>query len=705
MGTRSIVFLGVLLLCFCLGCNTAHDNLEQPDTSTDSLAIWVQWARDSIELSQQDKTQLLEKALQANDALANDSIQTQNLSRISLAFSRLGDTLNFKRTNAELMALAKKTDNALAHGEAHWDLGSYHRTTKPDSAYYHFKEAHMLFSKASLDTSKLDYPGRMLVSMASTREKVKDYIGAEKDVIKAIEYYNSIDQKKRLYDAHNLLAITQDGLNKSEKALEYYKKAKEFIPFLKKDRQFSSTLQNTNNSAAVYLRKKDYSTAYEQYQKLAQKDSFLQTSPQLYAQVLSSMAISQFKSGQTEDSNAPLQLLQRSNAIFDSLGANTTYYKARNHEYLAEIFVAQKDTLEAISEASTSVAIAKKTLNNDRLLSSLKLLTTIDRVHSAAHARAYFDLNEQLQLQERNIQDKFARIQLETDEAIERNAYLARQKRLWTGIALGMLLLGIAIFTIIAQRINNQRLRFQQRQQESNQEIYNLMLAQQGKFQEGKQLEQKRISEEIHDGILGQMLGIRLILSGLNERDDASAIQQRAELIEKMRELEEEIRTISHELNDASYQKIHNFIAAIDDLVKTISASAKLECDLTYDTEMNWDGLDGDLKINMYRIVQESLQNCVKHANCNAVLVNFTTTEKMVMVMIKDDGVGFDTKKGKKGIGLKNVISRVGKLSGTLKVDSTLGEGTAITVQFPKEIENVGHDEDSIGEPRQVQEV
>ena len=105
---------------------------------------------------------------------------------------------------------------------------------------------------------------------------------------------------------------------------------------------------------------------------------------------------------------------------------------------------------------------------------------------------------------------------------------------------------------------SNSQLKFKQKQQESNQEIYNLMLSQQGKFEEGKQLEQKRISEELHDGILGEMLGIRLILSGLNEREDQASIDQRAALIEKLRDLEEEIRTISHELNHAAYKKFHN---------------------------------------------------------------------------------------------------------------------------------------------------
>ena len=184
-----------------------------------------------------------------------------------------------------------------------------------------------------------------------------------------------------------------------------------------------------------------------------------------------------------------------------------TYDKARNYEYKAEVLDKFGNTKLAVENALLAKKIAEESTNNDRLLSSLKLLTTLDKEKSAQYAEAYFKLNEELQLKERTIQDKFARIELETDEVIEENETLAKQKETLVGIAIGLLLLGIGVFVIVSQRANNQKLKFQQSQQESNQEIYNLMLSQQGKFQEGKQLEQKRISEEIHDGILGEMLG------------------------------------------------------------------------------------------------------------------------------------------------------------------------------------------------------
>jgi len=243
----------------------------------------------------------------------------------------------------------------------------------------------------------------------------------------------------------------------------------------------------------------------------------------------------------------------------------------------------------------------------------------------------------------------------------------------------------VLLFVNISQRIKNQKLQFQQSQQKSNEEIFNLMLSQQGKLEEGKHIEQKRISEELHDGILGQMLGIRLILTGLNKKTDEKAILQREDLIKKLQLVEEEVRTISHELNYTSYEKVNNFVISIQDLLKTTGESANLSTNFIYNKEMSWDQLLGDVKINIYRIVQECLQNCVKHAKANNIDLRFETNDVYIKISIKDDGKGFSTKKGRKGIGLKNISSRIEKLKGFYTIESEVKRGTTVLLTIPKD--------------------
>ena len=92
---------------------------------------------------------------------------------------------------------------------------------------------------------------------------------------------------------------------------------------------------------------------------------------------------------------------------------------------------------------------------------------------------------------------------------------------------------------------------------------------------------------------------------------------------------------------------------------------------------------NGTIKTNTYRILQESLQNAVKHAKCKNITVALNKTDSAIQLKVVDDGAGFNVKKGKKGIGHKNIISRVEKIGANLKINSILGKGTTISVDVP----------------------
>ncbi|PRX54539.1 histidine kinase [Flagellimonas meridianipacifica] len=637
----------------------------------------VRIAKDSTELPMSVRKDYLRagyKLLKQNDS---DSTYLKNLSQISITGYRIKDSLFYRNVYEELSSLAIKSNDYQILGEAHWDMAAFLKSYLViDSSYYYYQLAYQSFDKLPTDSPSEYLKARMLYSMAQAQDDLKDYLGAESNVSKAIKTFAEQKDDYWLSASYNLLASIQSGFKNEDKTREYLKKAGDYLESLNDE---NLVWINKNNLANSYLREEDYESAIQEYKPLLQNDEFKQQDPELYSKALVGHTYARFKLGETDE-----ELNQ------EYLKAINTFIKIDEpqdlgwaRQKLAELLLAQGKKDEAVKLAKEVKQFAEETQNNDRRLEVLKFLTEIDSENAVAYSTAYYKLSEQLKEEERATRDKFARIRLETDQIIEENEVLSRQKQIWIGITLGLILFGISLFTIIAQRISNNRLKFQQKQQESNQEIYNLMLAQQGKFEEGKKLEQKRISEELHDGVLGQMLGIRLVLTGLNEMADEKSVEQRAELIEKLRETEEEIRTISHELNNASYQKIHNFIVSLEDMINSIGASSGITCSFTYDSLLEWDSLEGDIKINAYRIVQESLQNCVKHANCKNAFVNFECENNFLKLSIKDDGKGFDINKGKRGIGLRNIISRVKKVNGTLDIESKKGKGTTIKVSIP----------------------
>jgi len=88
-------------------------------------------------------------------------------------------------------------------------------------------------------------------------------------------------------------------------------------------------------------------------------------------------------------------------------------------------------------------------------------------------------------------------------------------------------------------------------------------------------------------------------------------------------------------------------------------------------------------KVMVYRIVQELLQNTYKHANAKQVIVQFSREGDNCILTVEDDGIGFDTKLKKDGLGIQGINSRVSFLNGEIEIDSEIGKGSTTTVKIP----------------------
>ncbi|MEJ1222125.1 tetratricopeptide repeat-containing sensor histidine kinase [Sediminicola sp. 1XM1-17] len=660
----------LFILTACQNRNN-NDSKNENISQNDSVLTWIQLSRNN-DFPDEQRLDFLKKAVDYTYTISNDSLKANYFSKISLSYLRLNDSFSFRKTNFKASELSKKSNDSITLAESHWDLGEFFRDiTVEDSAYYHFASAHKIYS--SLNNQFL--AGRMLYNMAVVQGDIKDYTGSEINTFKAIELLEPLDKYEQLYKCYNSLGAVYNSLGEYDKALEYHQIA---LDYLTKFDDEGSRFVTLNNIGDTYLNQRDYNTASSFFQRVINIENLKEKDPTTYSKALGNFAKTKLHLKDTFGlKNTFLKVLHIQDSINEVVGMSLTNY------YLAEYALAKKDTNAALAYAKTSRSLAQQSTNNKRILESLELISKLDTENSAQYVQEYIQLNDSLQKEERQIRNKFARIQFETDQFIEQNQLLAKQKQLWLGVAIGLFFLAIAIVSIISLRIKNQKLKFEQQQQESNLEIFNLMLSQKEKFLEGKQEEQKRVSEELHDSILGQMLGIRLVLSGLNNKNGETETKQRAEYLKKLQEVEEEVRTISHELNDAAYQKIHNFIYSVEDLLKSIETTSPVDCNLEYTTDLEWDRLNSEVKINIYRILQESLQNCVKHALAKNIEVTLDANENEILVGISDDGVGYQVKREKKGIGLKNIISRVQKMKGSVDIKSKIGKGTTLLVKIP----------------------
>lgn len=669
---KYVFYIIIFLQLMYTGCKDTSFGPKEPvpPPENDSITYWLSEENSS---SNEEYAQNLSKAYDLALEEKNDSLKSRYFSKISYYYSIIGDSLQFRRSNNMALRLSEHVSDSSALANNHWDLGSFlEDNALQDSAYYHYAEAEKIFKSLKDDYST----GRVLYNLARIQSNIKDYTASEVTTIEAIEFLKPLDKYYQLYACYNNLGSVTNALKEYDKALEYYTKALSYLD--KTDRSDQTRLNIINNIGKVYLDMGEYGTAVETFKKVISTENIYHFDTRLYAIALSNYANGKNKLGDTTGVLATFKkALKIKDSINDPRSLANTLFEISNY------YLGQNDTAMALQYAVKSKIVSEQTGNNLRLLESLEHIARLDPVNAARYTQEYIKLNDSLLREERAVRNKFTRIRFETDEFIEQNELLTRQRQLWIGIATTLFVLAAFILTTIDQRRKNQKLRFEQAQQKANQEIFNLLLAQNKKVEEGKQLEKKRISEELHDGILGQMLGIRLILSGLNNKTDSDSVLKRSELLKKLQGLEEEIRTISHELSRASQEKIHNFIISIEELVKTIQDSSKMKCHFKYDHKIDWDQLKGDIKINIYRIVQESLQNCIKHAKATKVDLLFESENEYVKIVVLDNGIGFDQKKGKRGIGLKNINSRLEKLNGTYHIQSKIGQGTQVIVTIP----------------------
>ncbi len=197
--------------------------------------------------------------------------------------------------------------------------------------------------------------------------------------------------------------------------------------------------------------------------------------------------------------------------------------------------------------------------------------------------------------------------------------------------------------------------------------------------------ERKRIAQDLHDR-LGSMLSmVKLHFQKTNESIEQLKQQGREDYIKANKLLDQacdEVRKISHNLV-SGVLKNFGLVAALEELKTTIINTGK------YDVEFIASQLDDRLsskhEIAIYRIVQELTSNIMRHAEANEISIQLLRKKSSIHISVEDNGKGFNTKNkaNQKGIGLKNIESRLYPLNGSLNIDSVSGRGTSVFIEIP----------------------
>jgi signal transduction histidine kinase len=199
---------------------------------------------------------------------------------------------------------------------------------------------------------------------------------------------------------------------------------------------------------------------------------------------------------------------------------------------------------------------------------------------------------------------------------------------------------------------------------------------------EAQELERTRLARELHDETGQALTSILLGLKSLEERVDSGEGRTAAsELRQLVVATLQDVRRLAVELRPAALDDF-GLVPALERLRDTVSEQAPISVDVQ--SSLDDRRLPTEIETMLYRTVQEALTNVVKHAEASRVTVRLSKGDNTVLLVVHDDGKGFDPQSaGDGGLGLIGMRERVALLRGRFTVEASAGAGTMLKVEVP----------------------
>jgi signal transduction histidine kinase len=197
-----------------------------------------------------------------------------------------------------------------------------------------------------------------------------------------------------------------------------------------------------------------------------------------------------------------------------------------------------------------------------------------------------------------------------------------------------------------------------------------------------QEVERRRLARELHDETGQTLTSVTLGLKSVEERvDDPATREAIAELGRQVASTMQDVRRIALELRPKVLDD-YGLVSALERLTTTFSAQTGIPVDL--EAQLGSERLPSEIETALYRIVQEGLTNIAKHADPTHASVYLTPKNGNVLLVLEDDGTGFDPGKTRNGgVGLEGMRERVELLEGRMTIESSEDAGTTLVVEVP----------------------
>lgn len=628
---------------------------------------------------QQEKINQLKKTL-GNDNLT-DSAKIKVFGDLGWYYGNINVDSSFFFTNKGL-ELSLKTNNQQGLGQSYNDLGIiYYRTSQYDAAIFNYKK--------SLNIRKILNDS---IGIAGLYNKIAITF-QQTDVLDSALYYNK--ESTAIYEALKMDRYVDINLSNAANIylnLQYYPKALEIqlevLAHREKRNNASELAESYVNIGNIYQKLLDNENCKKYYdlaEKLGEENNLIRLLSSLY---------NNYGNVYRDEDNAKeaLKYYEKAYAIRKTL--NDEYGIASVTGNLAILYLEQRKINLASFYFHTSIAKAKKVKAKKIEVNAYKSLTILKSYQKELDSAFWYQMkyneveteinSEKVINQIAEIETKYETEKKEKEIALQKeqllqNELLIKSKNLYVIlITSALLILCIISFGYFKKN------QFKRKQLQKEIDLKDALSA--IKTQNRLQEQRLRISRDLHDNIGSQLTfiissidNLKFLSKDLNEKMNKKLSEISTFTADTIFQLRDTIWAMNK--NEIQFNDLYTRILSFVEKAKTASPCTEFTVTNEISSPIIFSSIAG---INLFRVVQEAINNAIKYANAKQITILLKETDEQVIILISDDGIGFDLNKISLGNGLSNMEKRMQEIDAKIQINSTPKKGTCIDVQINK---------------------
>ena len=524
----------------------------------------------------------------------------------------------------------------------------YNKANKTDSAFYYFNKAKSI-ADPKKDFNTISYS---LLEMAQIQKDYEDYIGSKITTKEAIQYIKKTNNTDYLWNAYIILGINYLNTYDYKNALLYNNKALE----LKTNSRYKSIAKK--NIALVLINQEKYKEALQIFQSLTTKKE-IQDNQEEYSSLLDNIGLCYWNLNHPEALSYLFKGLEIRFKSKDISGLGTSYI------HLANFY---KNINPKLSKKYATLSYEKfSTINhiNDRLSSLELLINNSSDIELKKYSTKYIELVDSVFEIRQKAKNQFARIKynsktqkdenlkLKTNKA-ENELQLERQKNRniisYIIIAFSLLLI-LALYFYLTSKGKKEKI-------------------------EATYKSETRISKKLHDELANDIYHTMAFA----ENKNLSIAENKEQLLKNLDVIYSRTRDISKENSPIITDE--KYVFHLKEMIAGFNTQ-NINLILNETESIDWNEIDRNKKIAVYRVLQELLVNMKKHSNASLVAITFKKNNKDIIINYTDNGKGIDVHNMSFKNGLHNVETRILAIKGIIDIDSTPDKGFKVYFKFP----------------------